>query len=686
VDTLSGSNATPGTASGSGAWKNTEYAVKMLSAGDTLNISAPSILPDRGNVTTVTSGSAGSPITIQGLSATNRAYFIGGKNVSHGATIGNLIKNGEAEGWLSSSSLWGITSGAGNPYARESSVVHGGLAAINCNRTSTTMYLTWTASNLPPSTEFTFSFWHRETAASYRFKYEIKETDPATDNVLQSDGTTWGTTANTFDPNDNSNGAWKQVTRTFTTNAAGTYTFTINLAYTTLSYLDDISLVPTINTYQWAVHSGATYKLTGYTGTVGAVGKSTASAWDASGAEALQFVPKAEDLSTCIATPGTWWYASGVLYYHTMDGEAISDLHIEAATQQNSVVDTIKISHDYYNLKHINAYLANEHVFYSTANNHVNYDYTMAWGGALCNYYFEGITTANDVVSSYTGEEDGFEVAAGTTVVNRGYADYSNDDGFFAIGTGSLTCNYCVAPNNGLELSSNNSGFGVESATASMYLNNVTSINNYGRGIQAGAANVCSIKNSISYGSVVDADLWLNPGTQTIFTHNNNIGGSKNSSWALDATEILSNPLFSSAYRLLPSSPAINAGVASADVTYSSSTGLSLKDPDGIPYHRYAPSIGAYSYLKPLTAIQGGTIESPSLLPNGGTGDYTWTIDGSPSYLSVTGTYPNFSLTSSGLPLDPKSTVIKATDKNTGETVQVRFGDVPQAKKSFWRW
>lgn len=133
-------------------------------------------------------------------------------------------------------------------------------------------------------------------------------------------------------------------------------------------------------------------------------------------------------------------------------------------------------------------------------------------------------------------------------------------------------------------------------------------------------------------------------------------------------------------------SPAKGTGTVVDGITYSSSTGLSLKDASGVSYHRYTPSIGALSYLKPLTAISGGTTSSPNLTPNGGTGDYTWEIEGSPSYISITGTYPAWKIISTGLPLSPKATVIKVTDKNTGEIAKAKFGEASSAKKSSWSW
>jgi hypothetical protein len=165
------------------------------------------------------------------------------------------------EGWLSASSLWGIVAGA-STHAKETTIARGN-ASFKIVRNGSTLYYNWDIYNLPANTEYTFSYWHYEAQSDVRLKYQIIERDPAPDNYLQTDGS-WSTTSTVIDPNDASNGAWKQYTKMFTTNAAGTYRIVIQATNNGIYYLDDLSLVPTTATYTWAVHAGDVYKLTGY--------------------------------------------------------------------------------------------------------------------------------------------------------------------------------------------------------------------------------------------------------------------------------------------------------------------------------------------------------------------------------------------------------------------------------------
>lgn len=568
-------------------WKNTEYALQMLSAGDVLNITSPATSPDRGAFTTTVAGSLGSEITLQGTSSTP-AYLASSRNVSHGATIGslatpgNLIKNGNMDGWLSASSLWGIVAGA-STHAKETGIVRSG-ASMKIVRNGSSLYYSWDIPNLPAGTEYTLSYWHYEAQADVRLKYTIIERDPAPDNYLQADESSWNSSGYVFDPNDNSNGAWRQTTKTFTTNGAGTYRITISATNNGTYYLDDLSLVPTTPTYAWVVHAGDVYKLTGYLDTTRMFAKCTNARWTSGGLESLEYVPKAGSLATM--APGEWWFESGVLYYYLATGETIDSLHIEAGT--GSGINAIDLAHDYYALSNINQYGGNNHGINLTGDN-VTLDNVGVFFNYSCGLFNEGAyNVANHCEGAYTYNEDIFEIASGDLTCNRCIAHHAFDDGFFAILTGTLNTNYCVSYNNGLENASDNSGFGVESSSAVIVLKNCTSAYNYGRGIQIGGNSSYTVTNCISHGSVADNSMWVKDATeQAKGTHTYNLFDDKNAAWTAGATESVADPLFRSVtdFRLKSGSPAINAGT---DV------GLTT-DFLGKPI-RGLPDIGAYEF------------------------------------------------------------------------------------------
>jgi hypothetical protein len=615
VNTSTGGNGNDGTASNT-PWRNTEYALQMLANGDTLNIVASKTLPDRGVFTTTVAGTTS--IIIQGTSQSVPAYLASSKNVSHGATIesratpGNLIANGDMEGWLSSSSLWGIVSGA-STHAKETTIFHGGKTSMKIVRSGSSLYFNWDITFLPANTEYTFSYWHYEAQGSVRLKYNIIERDPAPDNYLQTNGT-WSTTTTTIDPNDNSNGAWRQTTNTFTTNGAGTYRITINATNDGTYYFDDLSLVPTTATYAWVQHSGDIYKLTGYLDTVRAFSKCTNTAWTANGLDALQYVPKAASLAAM--TAGQWWFESGVLYYYLVSGEAIADLHIEAGT--GSGINGINIAHNYYNLNYINQYMGNNNGIYWTGTNGTG-NFVKTFLNYSCGVYNTGTANVlNDYEGAYTFNEDIVEAAGGDLTVNRGLAHHSYDDGFFAILTGQLTLKYFVSRDNGLQGAADNSGIGVESTSAKLYAYNGTIYGNTGRGIQIGQNNGYEVKNVISWGSTADDEAWMYDATQQAKgTHTNNIFQAKNAAWTTHGTESTSDPLFISLtdYHLKTGSPAINKGTnwMSGTANVTDYYGNSVTDASGNMKYGTTADIGANeAYYGPTITLTGAGVGATS--------------------------------------------------------------------------
>jgi hypothetical protein len=78
-------------------------------------------------------------VTVQGTSATNRAHVIAGKDISHGATVENLIKNGEMEAWESATTLWKIAAGS-SAHSPETTIVKEGVKSLKAVRSGSTLY------------------------------------------------------------------------------------------------------------------------------------------------------------------------------------------------------------------------------------------------------------------------------------------------------------------------------------------------------------------------------------------------------------------------------------------------------------------------------------------------------------------------------------------------------------------
>jgi hypothetical protein len=90
VNTVTGANGNNGT-SASTPKASLHLVNSLTAAGDTINIVAPATNPVREGLCPITAGTAGNIVTFQGTNASQKAYITTLKNVSHGATIGNLI-------------------------------------------------------------------------------------------------------------------------------------------------------------------------------------------------------------------------------------------------------------------------------------------------------------------------------------------------------------------------------------------------------------------------------------------------------------------------------------------------------------------------------------------------------------------------------------------------------------------
>lgn len=284
---------------------------------------------NRGIIYTAADGSSDNHISIVGESLSSSV------NMTHGETTNNMLVNGSYDAWVDSTTPWftitanGAFSATGGEISKETDIVNTiGGASLKIVRTATNKYISCSA-NLLASTEYTYSFYHREEQTTAgAIKYSIKEMDPAPDNFLQNDGS-WSTTSNLFSIDLYEN-TWTQVTKTFTTNAAGRYYFTIEVSKNGTWIFDDVSLIPSGGVDTWTVHSGDTYTTDARYGAVTSIAKCSTSEFSSIGFAALNYTKKASSLANCIATAGTWWYESGKIYYHLESGETIETVHIEA--------------------------------------------------------------------------------------------------------------------------------------------------------------------------------------------------------------------------------------------------------------------------------------------------------------------------------------------------------------------
>jgi hypothetical protein len=609
VNTTTGANGNSGT-SASTPKASLNFVNNLTAAGDTVNIIAPATHPVREGLSPVTAGSSGNVITYQGTSATDKAYITTLKDVSHGATVGNYLDNGDLEGWLSSSSLWALSGDAA--VTREGAIIDTGTYSAKFVRSGSDIRL-WnnTASagmHLPGATSMALSFRHYETEATYRFQWSLKD---MTDNTyLQTDMSTWNSTFAYHDPGagSNSTGAWATTSASFTSNHSGIYQLSIWLRNNTTSYLDNVVLTTSAGTYSWSLVSGHNYYIlnTKLPMVVSMLGKSSATAWAATGIEALTWVTKAADLATCDSTPGTWWYDSTNfdLYYTPATGEDITALHLEASlprfdarTYASSAVD---INKQYIALKYIKTALSSLYQFYFRAANWSATSIEGVYGIAtLC--YITASGTGTDVVTKY-GKGSGATHADGILVSGTGIivdlykpqSWYAGDDGIQSASGATMNLYYPLSVGAGLEQDANsNCGIVAEDANSAMNVYNATVYGAYGPGIERGSGSGNStVKNSIIWGNVTGGGAGKknveNQDNGTGLTASNNIYQDQYQ-WTTDATDIMSDPLFRNAvsgdFRLRSGSPAINAGT---DV------GLTT-DILGRPI-RGVPDIGAYEF------------------------------------------------------------------------------------------
>ncbi len=187
VNTVTGSDGNDGLSMAT-AWKTPDYASAMMSAAQTLGIVAPATSPIRNGFAPATAG-----LICGGLTSARRAYIAGTVDVSQGKACENLIFNGNCEGWLSASSMWGANLSAGNPIAR-SEEKHSGKYSIDATRTSSTMYIEFYV-YLPANTEVTLTYWHKDATVNARWRYLVREV-LATSNYLQENGS-WVTSSYT---------------------------------------------------------------------------------------------------------------------------------------------------------------------------------------------------------------------------------------------------------------------------------------------------------------------------------------------------------------------------------------------------------------------------------------------------------------------------------------------------------
>lgn len=566
VDTLTGNDN--GDGSISQPWKHTALAIKRLAAGDRLIIAAPSTAPDRGTFASAANGTSGSRIVIGGGTG-SMAYLSGGVDISQGSVIGNLIPNGDCESWEPDGSMWlqaAKPAPATGSYGKESSVIRNGSAAIKAVRVSTNMYPGWqTQVVLPAFTQFVMSYWHREVESSIRPRYEILDYTP-TYLYLQADGVTWGT-AYTFDPVDNSQAAWREVTRTFTTNRSGIYRLNMTHQYAGTYYVDDISLTPASNSYAWSVHDAGNnvYKLIGFLPIyMNTISRCTKTAWNLLGVDALEFAYRKTSLVDCAATPNSFYYETGTLYYRPKNGESISDLHIEAS-KNGGTVNCFSLSHNYIDLENVTTVCGNGNgVEVTGANNNLkNVNSYFNYGTPV---KFNGAAATGNV---YEVGDCGYSQLDGVQNISQAEVEYhrvtshhSRDDGFQP-SWGSAKFYNCISHSNGHGTDAPSCGWecGDELGPTTVELYNCLAHDNMDGGFSfAYDTTVATIKNSVGVDNGTTRGDFYITNSPTV-THDYNVGETKSASWTLAVHEVLADPLLADNYRPLKGSPCVRAGV-----------------------------------------------------------------------------------------------------------------------------
>jgi len=569
VNTVTGANGNNGT-SASTPKQSLNHVNSLTAAGDTAYIVAPATNPVREGLSPVTAGTSGNVVTYQGTSALQKAYITTLKDVSHGATIGNLIVNGDMEGWKDVNTIWYLSKDAA--ITREDTITNGSHSAKYVRSGSDIrLYPPANAFYLPASTAVTLSWKHYETAADIRFRFSLKDT---TDNKYLQQNLTWDTTGVNYDPGapSSSLNAWGTTTVSFTTNTnTGVYTLSMWLTANGTSYLDDLSLTIDAGTYAWAAVAEHNYhklniKVPQF---ITIMGKSTSAAWTASGVEALAFVPKAADLATCDSTAGTWFWdnTNYDLYYNPAAGEDPTALHIEVGIprldttpKNNAASAAIDVNKEYITLNYLKSAFSGIYGVHLRQPNTIT-NYCDAIHGAQVNFYATANTTVNNAYSAYPHTEDCYNAyGAGVILtVNRSLAEYAYDDGFQAGNGGKIVCNYCIASGGGFEGVDDNTGFVAEGENSAMELYNCTAYGNYGPGIRDNGTGASIVKNSIAWGNATGGGAGV-PNAQgdgAGLTADHNLYQDQDG-WTTDASDITADPLFRSTtdFRLKAGSPA----------------------------------------------------------------------------------------------------------------------------------
>jgi hypothetical protein len=593
-------------------WKTLPYAASKLIAGDTLSLSTSKTEPGREGIYLLANGEAENYITISGQSISTPAYLTGTINVSQGASPRNMIQSGDCEKWNSDSELWGngyinSISITGNPIAKATNPARD-IYSINATKTDANIYYSFEF-YLAPSTEYTILYYHYEIEANYRTKYIILERAPTPDNYLQADGT-WSSSSYTFDPLDNSNGAWAKTSKTFITNGAGLYRITLQQTYITTIYWDDITLMPTSSgvpiTYSWENVTDKNYKKLNIP--ISREPKtllwSANSSWSVNGVESLTYATKASDIDNCNTTVNSFFWDSttNILYFYP--SQDITGLHIELGQPIISTGldydSTVNVNAAYISLNNLTVYGSNGSSFKQAPTNGTNGNHTnlssyysastalnvLAGGSAIVDGYRCDYTYSEDCASAYG--------APATLVLSHADMTNSEDDGAQASDGGSITISNSLVHNIGHQMAGDNSGIANEGINSSINVRNVIVYGAYGRGISHLATGIGSatVINSIAYGTVNGADAHTGEGVST-FTHTNNIFGDKSAAWTLGDNEVLSDPLLNpTTYIPAENSPAINAGDPTTCVTLVDSTdydGL-ITCKDSLPVGNWRPS------------------------------------------------------------------------------------------------
>jgi hypothetical protein len=638
VNSETGSNANNGT-SAETPWKDASFADDMIEAGDTLTIVAPATAPLRNVINPENAGASGNVITIKGSSESQKAHILNSRDVSHGATIGNLFfhSNPDFEAWKTTTDPWAIYSEGDTLPTRSTKAGCGGTYCASMVDSGANAGVYFYA-YLPELTAVTLT-WDTNCdtdGAGYRFRVPIQCTN--TGNYLADDGVTWQGAGTTPERGTNYYNTWGTSTLSFTTDEHTNgrpqrykIWFLWSEGVEENAWLDDVSLTIDAATYSWSVSSGDVYILDNEISSddVEVLAKCTDAEWSASGAAALEYVHDAalDSQTQADMDAGEWYYdqANNDLYYRLESGEAIGDIHFEAGDGNVGLVEAsstplgaaVLVDTEYITLQDLWFGLNNRHNVEITAANS-NLVGVESFLAKISGIIFDEVGgTGTQLIASYC--DDGISVNDGTVTLTRCYVHHNQDDGIQIYGTtgnGEATVAYSVAAYNGQsprgEGLGSNYGFVTEQTGSVGYFYNNTSYGN-GGGFIAGEDCDTTIYNCIAYGNTV-WDVYEHSGA-TSNTHDYNVYGVDTASWSANTNEQdETNPNLN----ILTWNPGLSSLFsAGTNISGFHDTANGQEDFDGTQVTPYQIPIGGQGYERPAAGI----VSNAGIFKNGDVGN-----------------------------------------------------------------